>query len=319
MTWTVGPWTVTREQDVLRWRRGQTTSIQPVAELRAGPPAEVERSTGHRLRLEMLVQALFPDDPEALAAVFGWVLEATHARADLAVRTLLERVRTEAAAELLAGVRGSAGTPVPDATLTMLEQAAANEDPAQAFAPIVAAGFRKAWLRGPTGRVARELGLRPRISDLLGPLDPAGARRIWALVREQGADVDDVERLDARAELAERSGEAEVAFWISCAARHAAVGTARPLPSLRRPGRLMPALGEGEGPPTRAYRSSWEGFDPLPAPSPRVPSAEPCRICASPATETIGWRDDSGTGWRDETLDARCRTCGVVTRRTIDD
>lgn len=323
--WAIGGWTVAREGDRLCWRRGDETLRQAVEDLRSGPPVGVERTGAVRVPLEVLVRATFPADPAAPAAVYGWIRDATHTRADAAIRTLvggLARADGPAALaeEVLEGIRGPGGTPVPDRIVASLEAAAAAEDPTDRWAPLVDAGLQRTWLRRSTGRLGRALGVLPHVgAALAGRVDADAARALWREVRHHGAEPGDAGVLDERAATADAEGDAGTAFWLSCAARHAAVATSAPLPPVRsaRPGSVR--LDGDDRTPTTTFTSSWTPFaDPTP-PAGRLPDPDPCRICASGDVETVGHHLEGGTGWRAETHDTRCRSCGAFTRASLQD
>lgn len=268
-----------------------------------------------------------PAEQEAVASVYPLLAAATADRAETAIMALVARVREaggpwRGARALLEGVRGGTGMPVRDALIDALDAAVATEDLAVAFAFFVEAGFDKGWLRESAELVARELHVRPSLSAELAELnvaDALGARGLWTRARREGGDAADAQALDLASAAAAARGDDAVAFWLSCAARHVAPTAFVRLPPYRAPGESAPDLGAREGRSVHFQTSRWSAPErTLPEQGVRPPSAR-CRVCASPDTDTIYYRDDSGTGWRDVTHDTRCRDCGTFTTHEVDD
>ncbi|MEZ4327207.1 MAG: hypothetical protein R3B40_18455 [Polyangiales bacterium] len=326
----VGEWSVEVDGERLTWTRGDEALVQSRTELRAlGPPAAITLRASYRTGLEQLMRVVFAGteaEHEAVGSVFPRLAQLTSARAGEAIERLLARVSgaqgpVKEARELLEVGLGGGSMPVHDRTIDALEAAVTTRELAFAFAPFVARAFDRGWPRRAAEVVSRALGVQPVLAEALLATAPdvENARALWTRARREGGDAADAQALDDASAVAAGSGAHEVAFYLSCAARHVAASVHGSLPTFRSHGDIQPEVGGREGGPIHYYTARWDRPVRPAETLGRHPDPSPCRVCAAPATETVYYRNDSGTGWRSEIHDMRCATCGAFVTHEIDD
>lgn len=330
--WTAGDTEIELDGDVIRWTSPAGTIVQAAtAFLADGPPPGValppfgfQTAAGAPCSvLEVLLGALAPDEAAPAQRIWEWKTRRTHAVADAARDALLARIAAaggpvDAARALLDRLRGPASHPVLPHALARLERTSAPAL-AEAARAIVEPGLRAPGLRDHAWTVGVALGaLAPvaaeieAIAGATGDDAVARARALWQACRRVGAEPGaPFERLRAHP-------TPDVAFFASCAARHAAWLRGAALPALSPPhGR--PDLGPPEAESsTRTVRCGWTATEAA-APPTTWRDAPLCRVCAADEVDVTYHRDDSGTGWRSESIEGRCRACGAFTHVEIDD
>ncbi|MCA9577264.1 MAG: hypothetical protein H6726_12570 [Sandaracinaceae bacterium] len=330
----VGEWSVEVDGERLTWTRGDEALVQSRTELRAlGPPAAITLRASYRTGLEQLMRVVFAGteaEHEAVGSVFPRLAQLTSARAGEAIERLLARVSgaqgpVKEARELLEVGLGGGSMPVHDRTIDALEAAVTTPELAAAFAPFVTKAFDRGWPRRAAEAVSRALGVQPVLADVVAEgmaqrgLDAHVARALWMRARREGGDAADARALDDAAAAAHELTAHEVGFFLSCAARHVAAAASCALPAYRGPGDGQPDLGGREGGPIHVYTARWTCPTRAEEPQGVPPEPSPCRVCAAPTTETVYYRNDSGTGWRSEIHDMRCATCDAFVTHEVDD
>jgi hypothetical protein len=321
---------VERDGDDLVWRCGGAMERQSiVAFLSEGPPdrfdvpaAGFQDREGFAPGLQQLILGALAPERDAGAAVYAWAQAKLRRLGDAAQAAALVRVGAAGgpveALRVVLSSYGGANAGLSKSTLKLFERLAYDDDLPSAIDRLAEVAADRPYLWRDAATLAVWAGRRASLADEVAAIALAEgsaatelARGLWEVCRTKGADLGP-EALD----VLRGHAAPNVAFFAACAARQLARGV--PLPALEpltgeKPDLSAP-LNESS---TRTSSITWVATEGATVASHVSPPR--CRLCASDDVEVTFYRNDSGTGWRSETLEGRCRECGGVTTVDVED